>query len=732
MIQAGVLIGPYRLAEPIGSGGMGEVWRALDTRLDREVALKFLRQDAVGDRARRERFVREAKSASALNHPGIVTIYEIDTRDGVDFIAMEFVRGKSLHDIIGQGPVPVERAITLTIALAEALAKAHRANIVHRDIKPANLMVSDDGYLKVLDFGLAKLYQAAGPVDADSETLTAVQPLTQLGIGMGTPGYMPPEQLLGDAVDARADVFAVGVVLHEMLTAIRPFTGATKASVMRSVLTDPPSDLPDRLPNVEPLRQILAKCLAKSPLDRYADAGELLADLRRLQSGQTAQVQAPRLPEIQPPPVPATPPPLYRNPTLLAVFAVVIAAAGIWLSFRNRGSGAEPAAPTSLYQQARADLARYDRKGSIERAIKSLESVLEQEPANAAAFAALSEAYSRRNVASRDPQWVSLALESGRKAVEINPDLAAAHVSLGMALLEDGKTPQAAESFRRATELDPRSAMAALGLGRVQLAEGKRSEAEATLRKAVDLDPSDWRAPTELGTMFFRQARYEEALTVWQQASAKTPDNARLLRNLAAAYHMLDRFEDAASTLQKALEYEPNAQVWANLGTARFFQGQYLAAVSAMEKAVELNPNSFLYWGNLGDAYRWAPGRKDKAPETYTRALQLVEAAIKRNPKDLEAKSSRAVYLAKAGNPSGAKAQIAEVLRTIELTPGIRFKCALASEMAGDRDRALSLLESAVQAGYSQREVTREPDLVNLRADLRYHRMAARLKPARQ
>jgi serine/threonine-protein kinase len=728
MIEAGSLIGPYRLSEPLGSGGMGEVWKALDTRLDREVALKFLRRDTVGDEVRRERFVREAKAASALNHPGIVTIYEIDRRDGLDYIAMEFVRGKSLADLIDEGPITVDRAIELAIAIAEALSKAHRANIIHRDIKPGNLMVSDDGYLKVLDFGLAKLYQPLEPISPDADTLTAAQPLTQAGIGMGTPGYMPPEQVLGDAVDARADVFSTGVVLYEMLTAIRPFAGPTLAAVMRKVLTDPPSDLPSDLPKGDDLRAVLGRCLAKSPEDRYRDASELLAELKRLQAGERiAQPAAP--PKAEPALKDAA---SRRSLALLSLLAIGLIGGGIWLALRNRGEApAPPGSPTALYQQARADLIRFDRKGSVERAIESLEKVLAQEPANAGAFAALGEAYARRNAASRDPQWVRMALESARKAVELNPDLAAAHTSLGMALMEDGKHAGAASSLERALELDPRSWLACLSLGRARLQAGNSEEAERLYRKAAELDSSNWLPPAELGTFQYRKAQYEDAIRSWEKAVFLTPDNVRVLRSLAAAYHMLDRYDDAASTLQKALELDPGAQVWANLGTARFFQGQYLAAVTAMEKAVELNPNAYLYWGNLGDAYRWAPGKKDRAPEAFTRAIQLVQAAVQRTPNDPEPKASLAVYLAKRGDVERAKAQVAQLIALPKAGPGVLFKCALASELSGDRARALELIESALAAGYSMREVTREPELVNLRADARYHQIAARMTPSK-
>jgi serine/threonine-protein kinase len=413
-----------------------------------------------------------------------------------------------------------------------------------------------------------------------------------------------------------------------------------------------------------------------------------------------------------------------------ALLILVLAGSAAWLATRDRTEDAAPGSPSALYRQARADLLRYDRKASVDRAIKSLESVLAQEPGNAAAFAALGEAYARRNSSSRDPQWIRMATESARKAVELNPELAAAHLAMGYALVEAGKTAEAATSFERALELDPRSWEALVGLGRVRFQEGKGEEAEQMFRKAAAAGPDKWLPHSELGTMLYRKARYEEAVKEWEKARDLTPDNVRVLRAMAAGYHMLDRYDDAASTLQKALEFDPAAQVWANLGTARFFQGQYLAAVTAMEKAVEMNPNSYLYWGNLGDAYRWAPGKKDKAPEAYTRAIQLVETAIKRTPKDPDPKSSLAVYLAKRGDGVRAKAQVEAIATLPGLDPGVFFKIGLASELAGDRGRALKLIETAVKAGYSMREVTREPELVNLRADARYHQMAARLATA--
>ncbi len=274
----------YVVGRELGRGGMGVVYEADDTRLGRKVAIKVL-QRGPESAGRIHRFAQEARAASALNHPNIITIHDIDAADEGDFIVMELVQGEPLSRLSGDGPTAVDRAIDYTSQIAAALAAAHAADIVHRDVKPANVMVTRDGTVKVLDFGLAK-WTTEPAVDA--ATVTGA-PHTQAGAIVGTSGYMSPEQALGQPADARSDVFSIGVVLYELLSGRRPFRGASEWSVLNAVVHEQPTPLQDVRPDVpEAVAQLVGRCLEKDPARRYPSAVELLDDLRRLAPAHTA------------------------------------------------------------------------------------------------------------------------------------------------------------------------------------------------------------------------------------------------------------------------------------------------------------------------------------------------------------------------------------------------------------------------------------------------------------
>ena len=265
---------------------MGVVYRAHDTHLDRSVAIKILPPDRVSDADRKRRFVREAKAASALTHPNIITIHDISSialggsTDGavVDFIVMEHIKGRSLDQWISSGQIPLDDVIDCAVQIASALSAAHSANIIHRDIKPANIMITESGQVKVLDFGLAKLLE---PINSNPEASTLTGPQTQAGVVLGTLAYMSPEQVEGKRLDARTDVFSFGVLLYEMLTQRRPFQGESHASIINAILNSSPPSLRSFRSNVPPaLQRILSRCLAKNPTERYSTATELLTDLR--------------------------------------------------------------------------------------------------------------------------------------------------------------------------------------------------------------------------------------------------------------------------------------------------------------------------------------------------------------------------------------------------------------------------------------------------------------------
>ncbi|MGZ5481264.1 MAG: protein kinase domain-containing protein [Pyrinomonadaceae bacterium] len=283
-ITVGTEIGRYKILSKLGQGGMGEVYLAEDTRLRRNVALKILPADVAADRVRMERFVQEAKAASALNHPNIITIYEIDQTESGHFIAIEYIDGQTLRERAANSSMTVGDVLDIAIQATSALAEAHEAGIVHRDVKPDNIMIRRDGIVKVLDFGLAKLSEQPSPVFVDSEAPTSINIKTEPGVVMGTAVYMSPEQARGLPVDARTDIFSLGIVLYEIVAGRLPFKGSDRMEVLMSILGDAqPPPLARYAPEApDELQRIVAKALAKPREDRYQSTNDLLNDLRNL------------------------------------------------------------------------------------------------------------------------------------------------------------------------------------------------------------------------------------------------------------------------------------------------------------------------------------------------------------------------------------------------------------------------------------------------------------------
>ena len=278
-LETGTRLGPYEIRGLLGSGGMGEVYRALDSKLAREVAVKVLPPDLAADERRLDRFETEARSASALNHPNIVTVYDVGRADGTSFIAMELVEGKTLGALLNDGPVPVKKLLSLAAQAADGLAKAHAAGIVHRDLKPENLMITRDGFVKILDFGLARLVPGGfeGSRGTDHATVTRG---TEAGTILGTVGYMSPEQARGEPVDFRSDQFSLGSMLYEMASGKRAFEGPSSAQTLAAIIEAEPEPLAASAPRVPAsLAWVIERCLAKDPEERYGSTKDLARDL---------------------------------------------------------------------------------------------------------------------------------------------------------------------------------------------------------------------------------------------------------------------------------------------------------------------------------------------------------------------------------------------------------------------------------------------------------------------
>ncbi len=286
--SSGTRLGVYELISALGEGGMGEVYRAHDTRLGRDVALKVLHPDVADDPARLERFTREARAVAALNHPHIVTLYSTEEADGVRFMTMELVEGHALDAVIPAGGMTIPRFLEIALPLADALIAAHQKQITHRDLKPSNVMVTTEGRVKVLDFGLARFGETVPSLDK-----TTVK-LTEDGAVVGTLPYMSPEQVQGGTPDARSDLFSLGVMFYEMLTGVRPFRGPSSAAVLTAILRDMPAPVHEQRPDVpETLARLVGRCLEKHADERIQTARDVFNELRHVQrqldSGGAAQ-----------------------------------------------------------------------------------------------------------------------------------------------------------------------------------------------------------------------------------------------------------------------------------------------------------------------------------------------------------------------------------------------------------------------------------------------------------
>ena len=475
--MVGTTISHYQILEKLGEGGMGVVYKARDRHLDRFVAIKVLTPGRVSDPERKRRFVQEAKAASALNHPNIIAIYDIWSDAGDDFIAMEYVAGKTLDQLIPRKGMELSETLKIAIQIAGALAAAHRAGIVHRDVKPANIMVNHEGFVKILDFGLAKLRDPTAPGDTDSTK--TIGPNTQKGVVVGTIAYMSPEQAEGKPVDARSDIFSFGAVLYELLSGRRAFQRETTGATLAAVLACEPPPIEETPPEVS---RMVSRMLAKKRESRYQSAEQLLADLDRIAQPQHRFLPR-RLWFVQ------------KHRWLCAAVLVLAAALVAGVVWSGRGSDAVfPPGPamaalpvTEDLRRAQEYLQRYDRKGNIDAAVAVLLPALRRNPSSAGLHACLSEAYRRKYIKTFDKEWLQKAIESGQRAVAANDFLEAGHIALGMALFENGQKEAAAKQFERAHARNPLSGPAHLGLAK--LSSG--SDAEQLYLEAVQYS-GDW------------------------------------------------------------------------------------------------------------------------------------------------------------------------------------------------------------------------------------------------
>jgi len=599
-------IGHYQIMEQIGEGGMGVVFLARDLRLHRNVAIKVLPETVSTDKSRLNRFEQEAVAASALNHPNILTIHEIGRSDNAKFIVSEYVNGFTLREKIPM--LTVSESIDLAIQVASALEAAHKHGIVHRDIKPENIMVREDGLVKVLDFGLAKLTEKQiSFLNNEAATLAMVK--TEPGMIMGTASYMSPEQARGLEVDCRTDIWSLGAVLFEMIAGYPPFEGETSMDVVASILNKDPRQLTSASGTLR-INDIIYHCLQKKPSDRYQSAGELTADLRFLKRAHDAKAD----PDVR----------LLKNNTavtevlstsstrrwlvsdpkrvIVAGLAPVLAAAAIaiyvWAPGASHTSitNSQRSPAYDLYVRGKVKVTNVNRDDN-DAAIKLLEQAVAIDPNYAEAWAELAKGYVFRSFNfARDPEQRKLnedAEVAVEKALELNPNLPEGHLSRGLVLWTHTKRfphEQAIQAFKRAIALNPDLDEAHQWLSVVYIHIGLFDEATEEINKTLEINPNNTAVRLRMIAVNTYQGKFEEAIGV---VKTTPPDQypANLNRIAADSLVQLGRLNEAETVIDEYLKAYPDDE-GGNVTSVKAIllvkEGKQREAEATIQRAIEI------------------------------------------------------------------------------------------------------------------------------------------------
>ncbi|MGA2329328.1 MAG: protein kinase [Bryobacteraceae bacterium] len=752
----GRTIAHYTILGKLGEGGMGVVYKARDTHLDRMVALKFLPAEKVADPDRRRRFIQEARAASALHHPSIVTIHDIDEADGAHFIVMEYVEGKTLHQLVGRKGLRLADALNYGVQVADALARAHRAGIIHRDVKPSNIMVDEHGLVKVLDFGLAKLAEPSASAAGTESTRTAAPPRTREGSIAGTVGYMSPEQAEGKPADARSDIFSFGSVLYEMVTGERAFRGESHISTLAAILREepkPPSTIAPQVPRE--FDRIVARCLRKDPAQRFqamADVKIALEEVRqKADSGMRPDRGAARTASR------------VRWAVGIAALMLLLGAAAFF--YWGWGRSPEPISTLAVLPFSGAEPGTGDEylgDGIAESIIRSLsrlpglkvrpfQAVIRFRGPNQDASAAGDRLKVRAVLVGRitrrgDDLTVTTELIDVRENTAVWGERYSRRFSDILALLEQiGReiagqlhlrlsSEQKAGFARRSTE----DAEAYQEYLRGRYFWNKRTgealeTAIAHFEKAIARDPGFALAYSGMADCYvlLPYITATPGSVAYPRAKAAALKALELDPGLAEAYPVLGveqrdyewKWSEAEASFRKALELNPEyptAHQW--YGEYLFFMGRFEEALAEMKRAQQLDPLSLIINKQVGDVY-YAWRHYDEAIAQYKATLEMdpsfvyaLEAladsyltkhlypeAIGAAKKALELDPKRPLLLATlaiAYTKSGQRAEAQRTFAAIEEQqkrggfPAIFM--ALVHVETGDKDNALRWLEKAM------------------------------------
>jgi serine/threonine protein kinase/tetratricopeptide (TPR) repeat protein len=711
----------YQLGKSLGEGGFGHVYQAWDAKLHRQVAIKYLKNITLG-----VDLIKEARLAASLPHAAFVKVHALEQTEACQAIVMELVPGQTLRQVLVTQTPSISHVLDIILQVAQAMHEAHTAGLVHGDLKPSNLMQEPSGVVRILDFGLS--IQAGHDV-----TTSLVQSDPQ-----GTIAYMAPEVFTGTSLRPSSDIYALGVILYELLTGARPFANLSGLALAAAVIQSNSNQWPwpDQLPQI--LRQLV--CVMT---DRQIE--------RRISCMQDVAVQCKQLAELDEPSLKSgafnltsfkvelasiTSP--IREKTnwhqklkewrlALLILSCIGVGITIWYSqpyWNQLQTKMQPYSEAQEMQKGLTALSNFDRFEMLDLAEQHFLEVLYHSPQHAAASASLSLVYSYRYLNDEmNGIWLNKSKSKVQDALKNNDFLALSHIANAKLLSLKEQFEPAFVEVDRALDLDPNNTLALSVKIDLFIRSNRFEDALMLAQKASERFPKERLFADQLGYIYMLMSDYKAAETAYNSSIKIKNDGITAYLGLSNVLLSQNRFDESIQILQKGLTIKPSAELYLTMGNNLFARGDYVAAATAFENAVaedKGNPNDYIAWEKLGNTVSWLSGKSEIAKVAYDKARILLELKLNSNPQDAILNSRLGLYNAKLGKNTEALIFIQKSLKLAPISAEVQFVAGVSFEMMGMRVKALTAIVKAKELKYSSKLIDAEPELVELRRDPQY------------